>query len=236
MFDKKIYIDNTEQVLLERRIYSKQCLSPLLNGYPYLVFTGAAIDFHSLHIIINDIVVNSRNSILEFGSGMSTILIGRLIKLNQLKAKLYSVENDEGWFSLMSENIRKENLEDCVELIYAPLKEVNLEKYQSNIHHDLKWFDIDILDESLNEKVYDMVIIDGPMAYRKDIERSRFPALPYMLEKLNSSFSLYLHDTDREGEQSIIRDWKTMLGLNERQYTEKLTGFIKGEYYKFDLE
>lgn len=236
MFDKNIYIDNTETLSFGKKIYSKQCLSPLIEGYPYLVFTGAAIDFHSLHIIINDIVVNSRKRILEFGAGMSTLLIGRLIKLNKLEAKLYSVENDEGWYSLMLENIKKEKLEEYIELIYAPLKDMELNRIKLDVGHKLKWFDLKVLDDRLKEELFDMVITDGPMAYRKDIERSRFPALPYMKDKLNTSFSFYLHDTDREGEISIIRDWKSILGLNERQYTDKLTGFIKGEHYKFDLD
>lgn len=236
MFDKKIYIDNTENLLLGRKIYSKECLSPLLEGYPYLVFTGAAIDFHSLHVMINDIVVNSRETILEFGSGMSTIIIGRLIRLNGLNAKLYSVENDEGWFALMQENIKKESLDEYIELIYAPLRDIEIQKYHSSINHSLRWFDTDVLDMQLKNKVCDMMIVDGPMAYRKDIERSRFPALPYIKEKLGSRYSIYLHDTDREGEQSIIRDWKVILGIDAKQYTEKLTGFIKGEFFKFDLD
>src|SRR5690606_36365313 len=63
-------------------ILSVNFLNTLMNGYPYLPFSGSSLRPFCLNHILNDIVINNRKHIIEFGSGISTILIGRLIKKN----------------------------------------------------------------------------------------------------------------------------------------------------------
>lgn len=221
--------DNSINIDINKNIFSQNCLSPLIVGYPYLPFTDSSIDYHSLHILINDIIVNNRQSIIEFGSGISTILIGRLCKLNNLKTQLYTIDDNEGWVSLMKGMIKKENLENFISLIYAPLEEISLS------NHHLKWYSTKILDQSLSNQTFDMVITDGPMAYLQEIERSRFPAVPYIKDKLESNHSIFLHDTNRHGEQSIIEDWSKLLNKENIRYTTKLTGFIEGTSYTISI-
>lgn len=81
-------------ILILKDVFSQNLLSPLIAGYPYLPSTYASVDFQSLPVLMNDIIINQRKSIIEFEGGISTFLIGRLIKLNKIEAKLYSVEND----------------------------------------------------------------------------------------------------------------------------------------------
>lgn len=230
MFNKnKITSADNTVIDINKNILSLNCLSPLINGYPYLPYTASAIDYHSLHILMNDIIINNRVSIIEFGSGISTILIGRLCKLNNLKIKLYSIDDNEGWFFSMKQKIKDENLEDYINIIYSPLDSISLP------NHSLKWYSTEVLDKELNGKTFDMVITDGPMAYLKEIERSRFPALPYIKNKMRENYSIYLHDANRQGEQSIIRDWALILNQNEIIHTSKLAGFTIGSSYTITI-
>lgn len=88
---------NADSLRLED-IYALNLLRPLITGYPYTPFTGASFRPFWLAYIIIDIVLNSRNNIIEFGYGVSTIIIGRLIKKNNLKANLISIEHDANWY------------------------------------------------------------------------------------------------------------------------------------------
>lgn len=233
MFTKKTQSEDIESILnTNQNILSQNCLSTLINGYPYLPYTESAIDFHSMQIIINDIVINNRKSIIEYGSGISTILIGRLFKSNNLNAKLYSIDDNEGWYHAMKEKINHESLENYIELVYAPLEKISLIE---NVNHSLKWYSTEVLNKALGNTLFDMIITDGPMAYMKEIERSRFPALPYMKNKMNKDYSVFLHDTNRYGEKTIIEDWEKILNIKSRRFTNKLTGFIVGKEYTISV-
>jgi predicted O-methyltransferase YrrM len=181
--------------------YSLGLLQPLLNGYPFLPFTGSSLRPFCLNHIINDIVINARKRIIEFGSGLSTIIIGRLIKKNKLNATIVSVEHDAGWVDVLSTLLRNENLDDVVDLIYAPLK-------KGIYSSDTLWYDTLVVEKKINETKFDMVIVDGPPAWEKGKDRARYPALPFMVNRLNSDYSVYLDDANRMGEQSIIQSWK----------------------------
>lgn len=217
---------------LSKDIRSMNVLASLINGYPFIPYTDSAIDFHSLHILINDIVINNRKSILEFGSGISTLLIGRLFKANNIQSKLYSIDDNEGWYHAMCKKIKDENLEEYIELIYAPLQP---HKLCHQYDHTLDWYSTEILNQLLDNIKIDMLIVDGPMAYKEDIKRSRFPALFYVKDRLCEDYSIFLHDTNRDGEKSIIRDWTEVIGFESIQYTEKLTGFIFGKQYTITI-
>lgn len=213
--------------LVLKDIFSQNLLSPLINGHPYLPFTYASVDFHSLSILMNDILINQRKSIIEFGSGISTFLIGRLIKLNGISAKLYSVESDEDWCKLLRKNVLSEKLDDVIEVICAPLEDIDMLR-----SHNLPWYSTIVLDEKLKGITFDMVLVDGPNAYQVGLERSRFPAYFYMKDKLQTKFSLFIHDSNRLGEISIIEDWSKDIGALYRNYTKTLAGFTLGSKHE----
>jgi hypothetical protein len=97
-----LYCIAQQQLQKQNELISSQFLSPLFGPqYPYLPQSQGSIDNHSLLIIINDILLHQRQSIIEFGSGISTILIGRLIRKNGLDTRLISVENDVRWAEIL---------------------------------------------------------------------------------------------------------------------------------------
>jgi 16S rRNA G966 N2-methylase RsmD len=225
-------VDNSEDILtICKNIHSQDSISTLFNGYPYLPNATSAIDFHSLHVLLNDIVINNRKNIIEFGSGMSTFVIGRLIKLNKLEARLYSVDDDEQWYKVMQQKIDNEGLSEYIKLIYSPKQELSIPEF----NHKQDWYSTTVLDEELGALSFDMVFADGPLACRKDIERSRFPAYYYMKNRLNKDSSVYLHDTDRQGEQSVIDDWGKIAGTKSQRFTKKMAGFIIGNSYTIEI-
>ncbi|WP_276483907.1 class I SAM-dependent methyltransferase [Paraflavitalea pollutisoli] len=188
-------------------IYSLGLLQPLLQDYPFLPITGASLRPYCLVHILNDIIVNRRKSIIEFGSGVSTILIGRLLKKNRLEARLISVEHNEEWCGVLQEQLTREGLGDRAEVIHAPLTDSVL-GLDGN-----EWYDRDLLSRRLDDRRFDMVIVDGPPAWQQGREKARYPALPFILDRLLPHYSLYLDDANRSGEQSIIELWKNEYGI-----------------------
>jgi hypothetical protein len=189
-------------------IYSISLLQPLLNGYPFLPFTGASLRPFCLVHILNDIVINGRKSIIEFGSGLSTIMMGRLIKKNNMAATVFSVEHDKEWAKVMEGILHNEGLAEIVTVDYIPLKEWELQGNKYN------WYDIELLSHRIEGRQFDMVIIDGPPAWEKGKELSRYPALTFIKEKLSADHSIYLDDADRPGEQYILELWKQRYAVN----------------------
>ncbi len=195
-------LSDAEKKLTED-IYCRQLLNNLIEGYEQLPITKSSMSFFAIAMIMNDIQINHRQNILEFGSGLSTILISRLIKKNNLPCKLYSVEHDKKWFDLLNSILKKEGTMENTITIFSPL--CASEKSKNN----LEWYNNKIINTHISENLlFDLVIIDGPPAHEKSKSLSRYPALPFIKKKLNKSYSIYLDDASRKGEQEVIKYWK----------------------------
>lgn len=190
-------------------IYCRLLLNNLFEGYDHLPITKSSMSFFGIAMILNDIQINKRQNIIEFGSGLSTILMARLIKKDNLPCKVYSVEHDKNWFDLLNTVLKKENTIENVVSIYAPL--TSSKKSKNNI----MWYNEESLLNSLPKNVFfDLVIIDGPPAHEKNKSLSRYPALPFINKKLNKSYSVYVDDASRIGEQEVINSWKNELNFS----------------------
>jgi hypothetical protein len=201
--------------------YSLGLLQPLLVGFPFVPFTGSSLRPFCLNHMINDIIINQRLTIIEFGSGVSTIIIGRMIKKNKLGATILSIEHNQEWAAVLKKWLQAEQLDDIVSVVVAPLKQCHLAVNGND------WYDLEPLDQATKNKNFDMVIIDGPPAWEKSKSMARYPALPYIKEKLSGSYAVYLDDANREGEQSIIELWKKKYSIEF-----KLTGDTLAYHYQ----
>lgn len=190
--------------------YSLSLLQPLIAGHPYLPFTPAALRPFALAHILNDIVVNQRREIIEFGAGLSTVLIGRLIVQNRLDARLLSVEHSGVWAKSLQEKLRTEGLNEVVRVIYAPLKATGLSECSC------EWYDLEGVGRLREGRRFDMMIVDGPPAWEKGKEMARYPALPVMKAGLCEKHAIYLDDANRPGEQEILRKWEEQTGFQFR--------------------
>jgi len=182
-------------------VYSLSLLQPLLAGQPFLPMTGSSLRPLCLLHIMNDIVINQRRHILEFGSGISTILIARLLKINNIEASIISFDHNEQWTQTVNTMLKKEGLSAKAKLIFAPLAPCKI-ALDNNA-----WYNANVFEKHTHGKQYDLVIVDGPPAYEPAIATSRYPALPSIFDKLREHASVYLDDASREGEQHILKKW-----------------------------
>ena len=182
--------------------YAMAIIQPLLNGNQYLPINGGALRPFCMAYILNEILISQRKSIIEFGSGISTILIARLIKLNNLSVKFISIEHNKDWIDVLNSQLKNEGLHDIVEIVHADLVKQNSELGEV-ISYEFKK-----IEEVITDIKFDLVIVDGPPANIENNKYSRFPVLLYLKNNLSNNYCFLLDDAERRGENTIIKDYK----------------------------
>jgi predicted O-methyltransferase YrrM len=179
-------------------------LGPLTRSY--LPWTSSSLRPSALATILNDIVVHSRQSVVECGGGVSTFYIGRLLAENS--GHLFTIEHDPRWATLLTGLLQREGLGGTVTVIFAPMN--------SNSHSldGANWYDVDSVEQGLGDAVIDLLLVDGPLAYAKPARFARYPAVPQLRERLAADATIVLDDIHRRGEREIARRWATLLGIS----------------------
>lgn len=207
-------------------LYALELLAKILQDGPYLPFSSMALRPYALAFMMNELIINNRKNVIEFGSGMSTLLLGRLVRSSGLETKIVSVDENEGWVTLLQSMIRKEGLEGIAQVIHVPLAQRNSPVGKP------RWYVEDMLAAKLPPGTrFDMVVVDGPTAYNPEIEFSRYFALPFVKDRLHDKFAVFLDDADRRGEQKVLHKWRQENGLDFNLYAGTLAVAYTGEHY-----
>jgi hypothetical protein len=197
----------------------------------YLPTTSSSLSEIDMSLILNDIVLNQRLKILEFGAGISTILTGLLLKERNNGARLVSIEHDAKFAEIMTNYIQKFRIDDFVEIIVVDLLETQ-EILNSSFYSEKALNTI--IENKLAGKI-DALIVDGPPAYRESICNSRRTSMAVFNRYRSENSSLFLHDINRKQEKVIFSDWCGYLkqeGTNFSAMVNANFGIIFfGEYY-----
>lgn len=168
----------------------------------FIPWTSMAIQPASMMNILNEIFVNQRNIVIEFGCGVSTLYIARA--LSETGGRLISIENDSEWTALVRQMLAREGLEEIATLVNAPLKQCSL------AIGGLQWYDEETVRKALGGIKADMVLVDGPPAREPGKGLARYPALPAVLPYLANRCVVLLDDIDRPGEQDVLARWRAL--------------------------
>ena len=143
-----------------------------------------------LAIIMNLIKNREPQLIVEFGSGLSTIVIASLIR--GYGGKLISIEHDAGYAETQRKALICHGLSEHVEVRVSPIGSRTYEPFRH------PWYEIPDFADLAN---VDLVVVDGPPdAFGAEV---RFPGAEQMVAKLAPGGSIILDDVDRAGEQRI---------------------------------
>lgn len=145
-------------------------------------------------------LIGTRNprKVVELGSGVSTLIIAAALKKLQAGSLFYSIEHDCDFVHETQEALRRENLLELVNIVYAPLVNVQINEksyrwYQPSAFSDIK--DIDLL------------VIDGPPGHTD--HTARYPALPLLRPRLSENAIVLLDDANRQWEREILNRWRS---------------------------
>jgi hypothetical protein len=192
----------------------------------YIPFNNMAMHPSCLAYLLNEIILNKRTRIVEFGSGISTILISRLIKQNNLKdCQFISFEHNKDWAELVEHEIETNS---NIHIIHAPLERQTVGNYKINFY---KSETLNTTLEKLQFKNIDLLIVDGPPAYNEEMQFNRMGAIPNVYSFLNlSSCAIILDDAQRNGEKQSLQEW-TKLYKFKFSYYKRMSIAYLGEHF-----
>ena len=183
---------------------------------PYLPWGSGTMRPGGLVAVCNDIVLNDRRRIVELGSGISTVLLARL--LAQVSAggdrRLAAVEHDARWRRWVVGQLAREAIGDHIAVLDAPLQ-------PRPAAGSSAWYEEAAVDAGLDSvmggDLIDLLVVDGPPAFADGLGLARHPALPVLRARLAPDATVVLDDVERSGEQEVLRRWEDEFGLDFRR-------------------
>jgi predicted O-methyltransferase YrrM len=145
--------------------------------------------------VVTDVIVNRRRTIVECGSGNSTVFVARLLA-GLGEGRLVSLDHDERWAALTCELLDRDGVGERATVVHAPLAQ--------------GWYDLDVVP---TVEGIDLLIVDGPPAHTEGQGENRHPALPVFGERLVVGATVLVDDAQRPGEQAIMARWTDEHGI-----------------------
>jgi hypothetical protein len=177
----------------EADLHCWHVLGPLLAAGGYLPWSTGSMRPAGLVAVCNEIVHGARTQIVECGSGVSTVLLARLLRERQA-GRLVALEHDRRWGRLVEDLLRRESLDTIARVLHAPLQ------------GEPPWYAPAGLREVPDG--VDLLIVDGPPACEPGHGTRRQPALPRFDERLVAGATVILDDLNRAGERQVIATWE----------------------------
>ncbi len=150
---------------------------------------------HALKMV-NQLLVSDAQSVVEFGSGVSTLLSAYCMQ-RRGGGHVLSYESDAFHAEVTRGYLRQHGLEHYATVVDAPLTPFQ--------HRGGTWQWYGIAAHPLPERI-DLLFIDGPP--RKTCALARYPAVPACLERLAPGAVVLLDDADRPDERAILARWQ----------------------------
>ena len=210
-------LNNSERLANKRRDSVVTQLSAILGLYrrfepvaPFPPFGGWAIGGECAHLLVSVVLIKRPVSIVEAGSGLSTLLMAHALESLGGDGHVVSLEHDKLWLEKSQAMVDEHGLSSRVRIVHAPIVDVRLGE------DVFPWYDLSSAD--LPDSI-DLLFIDGPPESTGPL--ARYPALPLLFERLPVGASVVMDDASREGERAAVQRWETEFpGLEVRFHND----------------
>lgn len=135
-------------------------------------------------------------TLVECGSGLSTLYLALTVAQYDLPTKVVALEHDEKYATLTRELLARHGVAEHAEVRLAPLAEAGIPG------HETPWYDPKAL-EGLDQ--IGVLLVDGPPADTGP--QSRYPAVPLLADRLARRCVVVMDDTIRVQEKEIAQRW-----------------------------
>lgn len=167
---------------------------PELNNLPTTRDWAASPDV--LQLIIKEFIKQKPVSIIECGSGVSTLVFASLFKKFNIQGKIISLDHDSFYAEKTRETLIENGLNEYVTILDAPLVDYTLDGKQ------YKWYDLKDLPQDIK---FDMAFIDGPPTNTNKL--ARFPFYDLIKNRLSEKYTLIVDDAKRVDEIEMVNLW-----------------------------
>lgn len=185
--------------VFENHFLQIEALMSIYNSLPNLKFLPAtrgwagSPDF--LNKIVEIILKQKPCFVLEASSGVSSVIIGLALKMNNIGNAL-SLEHDTSYYEDTHKNLEFNDISDMSTVMYCPINEYLIDG------ETWKWYETKEL--TFTDKI-DLLIIDGPPRTIQNL--ARYPAIPLLFEYFSDNIIILLDDAKRPDEIIIIEKW-----------------------------
>lgn len=190
----------------------KEELQDDIGEYYSARITGSTLSGETLSFLKHFLQDYQPEHILEFGCGLSTILISDIIHTRE-KCSFVSVDNVETFINITKKELR---YPEDVRFVYAPIR-VSWVDYCPFVTYSDRF-----LDAIQGDGPVDLVLIDGP--YGRIF--SRDAPLFLISHLLRENSAVMLDDSNRSREQEALALWKKQFG--DAIEVLEIPGFHKG--------
>ncbi|MEQ8396044.1 class I SAM-dependent methyltransferase [Thalassobaculum sp.] len=151
-------------------------------------------------------------TIVECGSGVSTIVQAQAAKLNG-RGHVYAIDHDAEFAEQTRQALEEYGLADWATVTHAPLSKCRIDDTEWD------WYELRSLP---NVAPIDQLFVDGPPA-DLPCPLARYPAGPMLFPRLAPGASVFVDDAARPGETEVLRRWAVEFAdLGQlRHYCEK---------------
>lgn len=153
---------------------------------------AASPDF--LNILLDIAEERRHQTIVECGSGVSTLVLARLCR-NRGFGRVVSFDHDEAFAGATRRHLERLGLADHATVVHAPLVR------QTIGERSCLWYRID--PDAIPDRI-DLLVIDGPPQPVCG-ELARLPALDLLGPRLGAGASVVFDDADRKDERDIVK-------------------------------
>lgn len=164
-------------------------------GEVFIPISGWTMRFTNVLELERLIVLQSPKVVIEFGSGLSTIVMAESLK-RLGGGSLVSVDSCEDWRDVTNSELERRGLDSIAKVYHAPI-------VQSGERG--RWYDFDP-SSYLNGSSIDLMVVDGPPTHGRD-SASRSSALDACISSLSKDATIVLDDVDRPSEQAVLKNW-----------------------------
>jgi|SRR5690606_23250943 len=198
----------------------------LFHSGKYLPYTSSSLKMKHLCAVLNNICIHNRKNIMEFGSGISTIIMARLMKLNEIQGFIISIDESDEWQKIIASYLEDEGLSDFVAFVHAPTEK------SSDMENAFE-YNREKVFQTLNDKKFDLILIDGPSAWNNSNKMSRLTNFEFIENNLAEHFTIFLDNADRPGEMALSEKITSKLGIKSTKIDSTFVAFKKGKHFNF---
>ena len=176
---------------------------------------------------------NSYDVVIEFGSGVSTVVMAKAIdKLSSAsqdlpKTKFVSFDHLERFYGQTRTKLKQAGLNGRVQLTLAPLSSYAAANGKTYAYYDCQETLTELARQCGGNSLRMLVVVDGPPAATG--QHARYPALPMILAQFDdAAIDFVLDDYSRPDEKDVVKIWCSELVKMKKTYEKKSLSLEKG--------
>jgi hypothetical protein len=171
---------------------------PIRSGIPPLGLWTASADL--LVELVDRLVTERPATVVEGGSGVSTVVMALAAKEHGIPVKIVALEHQPAWAEHTRAMLERHGVGEYAEVRVAPLARTSIAE------HETPWYDEAALADLRD---IGLLLVDGPPEGTG--ERARYPMVPLLKDKLAERCTILVDDTGRPGDADVVERWRPVL-------------------------